>query len=1499
MSSMKKTNTQQNTNTTNKNYSSNNINHNYSGNTSSSQSNTNRQQQILSKYQSNMINNDEDQDQEFYENNQSQQNQQYHSQQQLNSKPRKSQQETNEQEDSKHHKKQAQYNSQAQQQQPQSKNYQNQIEFYPQQQQLQMQYQNQSSNASSGRQKSLKNNNQYNFNNQQYEQQQQINSYRDSQKQSSRNGNQKSQRNNNNQNNNKQGTDDSDSSSSNSLDDVDPEDLTASAFVRRFKFADGDEDLEADVKNEVTNQNQTQSQRDNNNQKVNTNKSNNQNQQNQVAQNQYEDENDVSESSSFENFVDQANEYDDNSAGNSDDDSNYHGISKSQRSNRRVIPIEFAKKHIQKIEEDMQRMHERHVKLLREMDENYKLIEKETQEYYLEFLSKWKEVARNKITQYRRAIDQLYTDIENAKRDKEKAVETLNEKTTQHQIEKAKMLKEHNEDLQMRDDEIDQLKSQNRKLERENSEFKYQLGDKDFKIRELHNDMQRLREEYQKDKEDLENENAKLEIRINEYMENLNAKTEENKSLMLNNSSLTQKLQSLDQHLQNISVLSSSGGTMSNGSGLQNQLVQQTQNQSAPRFNMSQIRILNLKQKTDMQNNQIQSQPFSVGKDKISFQKRNNNNDIIKSQGNNNVNNSSFIYQQPTKAFAQSDVKIIGNFNTAKNNQPQMQLNNLKREEHKEAPAQDFLQTQIDNLRKEIQDKTQEYDNKIMKAKSEIQHQAKILSKYKDGSNKVKIPKDNLEASEASKIYSDNMKDRKKFEAEQQQILGQLNQKLNDLIQKQGQQNSLQTPLKSARGSKSMSPRKHQMLKQSQEQQQNRLLNQSYQDDSNSATIKMQPSLNQSVITNDQNSDIKSIDQPTLKQQEFIKEVTNLLRLVDQVIQRLDNHSSTKIMQEVTLLRQKLYNNGQITKDDQMEQFNNQNQEYLKLLEVNNSCKVNMKRFAEIIKNYQEDINYYKTLRKQLGNINPNDLSDVDISRISEVNQSMVSKSQQPSVIMMDEQERQKYQDKINEIGQKAQKGIKMRDDKISQLQGIKEKLKKDLIEKSKAYTDKIQVLEKKISDLQDENQNGEAMLLKQFDDLKKSYEIIKCKHQSEMYQRKMLHNQIEDMKGKIRVFCRVRPLSIEEEEKDQFGFVKVIDGLTIKVPIPNQGMKGGYIQRDFEFDSIFDKDSSQEQVFEDVQMLIQSAMDGFNVCIFAYGQTGSGKTFTMQGNEEKPGIIPRALQELFKLKKKMEQNNFTVYFECYMVELYVNQLIDCLYEKQSVKEKVPNLEIREEQGRTYIENVSQMQIQSLDELYQYYNKGLKTRKVSSTKMNDMSSRSHMIFTVQIQTINEQTKQNTLSKISFVDLAGSERQSKAQGNNERINEANSINQSLLTLGKVVQQLTSGEKHISYKDSKLTQLMKDSLGGNSKTLMFVNISPSEYNIHETKNSILFGQKAKTIVNNVQKNIESQEMIKLKEENEQLKKMLMSTHGGTVITSSSQMMVSQKTALSQKR
>jgi len=294
-----------------------------------------------------------------------------------------------------------------------------------------------------------------------------------------------------------------------------------------------------------------------------------------------------------------------------------------------------------------------------------------------------------------------------------------------------------------------------------------------------------------------------------------------------------------------------------------------------------------------------------------------------------------------------------------------------------------------------------------------------------------------------------------------------------------------------------------------------------------------------------------------------------------------------------------------------------------------------------------------------------------------------------------------------------------------------------------------------------------------------------------------------------------------------------------------------------YNFDAIFDQDSTQDQVFEDCERLIQSAVDGYNVIIFAYGQTGSGKTFTIQGNEENPGLTPRSIVKMFDIIREM--TNFKVKLTCTMVELYLADLRDLLLPPHS---EVKDLEVKEQAGKVVINNVTEVEILSVTQCEEIFMDGLSRRKTRQTNMNDASSRSHLIFSIMIDTANVNTGVRNVGKLTFVDLAGSEKQSKTGTDKQGQEEANAINMSLSALGNVIQALSEGQKHIPYRNHLLTKLMKDSLGGTAKTLMFVNCSPSVYNEGEMRNSLDYATRVKKIKNTVTKNTETKETLKLK-------------------------------------
>lgn len=277
-------------------------------------------------------------------------------------------------------------------------------------------------------------------------------------------------------------------------------------------------------------------------------------------------------------------------------------------------------------------------------------------------------------------------------------------------------------------------------------------------------------------------------------------------------------------------------------------------------------------------------------------------------------------------------------------------------------------------------------------------------------------------------------------------------------------------------------------------------------------------------------------------------------------------------------------------------------------------------------------------------------------------------------------------------------------------------------------------------------------------------------------------------------------------------------------------------------------------QVFDETKRLIQSAVDGYNVCVFAYGQTGSGKTFTIQGDEANPGLTPRSISELYSVIGNMKQHD--VQLSCYMVEIYKGELRDLLLPKNA-KDR-PKLEIRMTNGQVQLKNAVIKPLTTIEDTNHVFETGLGGRQVRKTLMNDESSRSHLIFSIMIDVTSKRDGRKTTGKLSFIDLAGSESSKKTGTDKEGQAEANAINQSLSALGNVISALAEGAKFIRYKENLLTKLMQDSLGGNAKTLMFVNCSPSVYNEMETKNSLAYAKRVKEIKNNPTLNLETEAM-----------------------------------------
>lgn len=243
------------------------------------------------------------------------------------------------------------------------------------------------------------------------------------------------------------------------------------------------------------------------------------------------------------------------------------------------------------------------------------------------------------------------------------------------------------------------------------------------------------------------------------------------------------------------------------------------------------------------------------------------------------------------------------------------------------------------------------------------------------------------------------------------------------------------------------------------------------------------------------------------------------------------------------------------------------------------------------------------------------------------------------------------------------------------------------------------------------------------------------------------------------------------------------------------------------------------------------------------------------------PGLAPRAFEDIFRLVKEND-TKFSFKISCYMIELYCDKLIDLFGKKGG--DDSDKLRVRKDKnGLVFIENAAIREAASADALYSLFEKGSENRHVASTKMNAESSRSHLVIGIIIESTNLASGAVMTGKLSLVDLAGSERAGKTGATGQQITEAKSINKSLSALGNVIFALSDGSTHIPYRDNLLTQLMQDSLGGNAKTLMFVNISPADYNTEETISSLKYARRVKLITNDAKKNADNKEIARLKD------------------------------------
>lgn len=331
-----------------------------------------------------------------------------------------------------------------------------------------------------------------------------------------------------------------------------------------------------------------------------------------------------------------------------------------------------------------------------------------------------------------------------------------------------------------------------------------------------------------------------------------------------------------------------------------------------------------------------------------------------------------------------------------------------------------------------------------------------------------------------------------------------------------------------------------------------------------------------------------------------------------------------------------------------------------------------------------------------------------------------------------------------------------------------------------------------------------------------------------------------------VRVVVRCRPFSRREETCEN---ILELDDRLGQITIRNPKAPPDDPMKVFTFDSVYGWDSKQSDIYDDaVRPLVESVLQGFNGTIFAYGQTGTGKTHTMHGASDHPdmrGVIPNSFQHIFTQISRTQNQKYLV--RSSYLEIYQEEIRDLLCKDNNKK-----LELKENPDiGVYVKDLSSVVTKNATEIEHVMNIGNQSRSVGFTNMNDRSSRSHAIFviTVECSEVGPDGQDHIrVGKLNMVDLAGSERQSKTGAKGKRLKEATKINLSLSALGNVISALVDGKStHVPYRDSKLTRLLQDSLGGNAKTVMIATVGPSHKNFDETLATLRYASRAKNIKN----------------------------------------------------
>jgi len=366
-----------------------------------------------------------------------------------------------------------------------------------------------------------------------------------------------------------------------------------------------------------------------------------------------------------------------------------------------------------------------------------------------------------------------------------------------------------------------------------------------------------------------------------------------------------------------------------------------------------------------------------------------------------------------------------------------------------------------------------------------------------------------------------------------------------------------------------------------------------------------------------------------------------------------------------------------------------------------------------------------------------------------------------------------------------------------------------------------------------------------------------------------------------VKVMVRCRPMNSKEKSERNKKIIE-IDKKLNQIYVHRPDSAG--VAKTFAFDQVYDDDSEQQSVYNDVAFpLVENVLEGYNATIFAYGQTGCGKTYTMSGVDEegKRGIIPNTFHHIFGVIDTQSGKNKRFLARCSYLEIYNEKIHDL-----NGRDPKKKLELHEAKDKgVFVKDLNLHVVKSIDEIQEFMKNGERNKSMGETAMNKDSSRSHSIFTIYVETqeTNEKGEIFKGGKLNLVDLAGSERQKKTGAIGDRLEEAKSINLSLSALGNVISALVNG-KHVPYRDSKLTRLLQDSLGGNTKTAMVAAISPADSNFDETMSTLRYADRAKNIKNQPKINMDPKDALlkEYAEEITRLKKMLENKNLGRVPT-----------------